>query len=62
MNINRLKNKNEEKNNTNNIMINIPEKIKRLNFFSQKKRQGLSLGNVNKALSIKIKASHSAIE
>ena len=59
---------NKEKNNINNRnnIINLQglEQIKRLNFFNGKKRQGLSLGNVNNPTSIifKIRPSYSAIE
>ena len=67
VNKNKLKNNNnnfQKKKESNNIMENaqLKEDVKRLNFFSQKKRQGLSLGNVNKALVIRIKSCHSAIE
>ena len=56
------KNKNCNKNN----FINLQglEKIKRLNFLNEKKRQGLSLGNVNNPTSsnFKIRPSYSSIE
>ena len=67
VNKNKLKNNHnnfQKKKESNNIMENaqLKEDVKRLNFFSQKKRQGLSLANVNKALVIRIKSCHSAIE
>ena len=67
VNKNKLKNNNnnfQKKKESNNIMENaqLKEDVKRLNFFSQKKRRGLSLANVNKALAIRIKSCHSAIE
>lgn len=56
------KNKNGKKNN----IINLQgiEQIKRFNFFNEKKRQGLSLGNVNNPMSsvLKIRPSYSSIE
>ena len=57
------KNKNDKDKNKNNI-VNLQglEQIKRLNFFKEKKRQGLSLGNVSKPPTIKIRPSYSSIE
>ena len=59
------KEKNQICNSRNNV-INLQglEQIKRLNFFNEKKRQGLSLGNVNKPTSsfLKIRPSYSSIE
>ena len=59
---------NKEKNNNynRNNIINLQglEQIKRFNFFKEKKRQGLSLGNVNNPTStiFKIRPSYSSIE
>ena len=61
----KISNKEKNNNNRNNI-INLQglEQIKRLNFFNEKKRQGLSVGNVNNPtpLIFKIRPSYSAIE
>ena len=52
----------KEQNKNNVINIKGLEQIKRLNFFNEKKRQGLSLGNVSKPPLIKIRPSYSSIE